>query len=186
MEALLLPPRFHTPDLSGAPTIRLARPSDLPALPEIERAAAALFRDRGLHELFSTVLTDAGDLARACAEGRLWVAVCASGAPVGFAVGSLVGDNAHLDELDVHPDQGRRGIGRALVEAVIAWARATGRPALTLTTLRDVPWNAPFYERMGFRILEAGERGAVLDEILREEVERGLPAEGRVAMRLLL
>ena len=171
----------------GAPyRIRLARASDLPALPGIERAAAALFREVGLDELFATVLTDAGDLARACAERRLWVATGRDEAPVGFALASIVGENAHLDELDVHPDHGRRGLGAALVREVLAWARASDLPAVTLTTLRDVAWNAPFYERLGFRVLGHGERGAILDEILREEVERGLPAEGRVAMRLAL
>lgn len=170
----------------AAPRVRRARPSDLPRLPEIERAAALRFREFGLAELFSTVLTDADDLARACMEGRLWVGTDDADVPVGFALGSVVGGNAHLDELDVHPEHGRRGLGRALVEAVIAWARRHGRPALTLTTLRDVPWNAPFYERLGFRIVGADERGPILDEILREEVERGLPAEGRVAMRLPL
>ena len=30
-------------------------------------------------------------------------------------------------------------------------------PAVTLTTFRDVPWNAPYYERLGFRTLAADE-----------------------------
>jgi len=164
-------------------SIRPARASDVTRLPAIERAAAALFRDFGLAHVFSTVLTSDEDLARAQQEGRLWVAAGPDDRPVGFAVASVVGENAHLDELDVDPDHGRRGLGRALVQTVLRWARARGLPAVTLTTLQNVPWNAPFYEQLGFRALAEAERGAVLDEILREEVARGLPAENRVAMR---
>jgi GNAT superfamily N-acetyltransferase len=158
----------------------------LTGLRGIERAAAVMFRDFGLAQVFATLLTSDEDLAHAQEEGRLWVAADSEDRPVGFAVASVVGDNAHLDELDVHPDHGRRGLGRALVQAVLRWGRHKGLPAITLTTLRNVPWNAPFYEQLGFRALEAGERGAVLDEILREEVARGLPAENRVAMRRAL
>jgi GNAT superfamily N-acetyltransferase len=132
------------------------------------------------------VLTSVDDLREACGEGRLWVATDANDAPVGFALASRVGANAHLDELDVHPDHGRRGLGRSLVGAVIAWARATRLPAVTLTTLRNVAWNAPFYESLGFRILARSERGPHLDELLRQEIARGLPAKDRVAMRLQL
>jgi GNAT superfamily N-acetyltransferase len=163
--------------------IRLARPSDLASLPDIERAAASLFEAYGLAGIFAEVVTAPGDLERARAAGRLWVAAGPGDRPVGFALASYVGENAHLDELDVHPDHAQRGLGRALVETVLDWARAAGLPAVTLTTLRRVPWNAPFYERLGFRVLSERERGPILDELLRDEIERGLPAEDRVAMR---
>jgi GNAT superfamily N-acetyltransferase len=166
--------------------IRRAHPAEVALLPAIERAAALLFRDFGLAEIFSDVLTSEQDLEHARADGRLWVAAGPDRCPVGFAIASRVGGNAHLDELDVHPDHGRRGLGRALVDAVICWARKERLPALTLTTLRHVPWNAPFYERLGFHVLEEAAQGPILTEILREEVERGLPAENRVAMRLAL
>jgi hypothetical protein len=34
-----------------------------------------------------------------------------------------------------------------------AWAQRHGLAALTLTTFTDVPWNMPYYERLGFRHL---------------------------------
>lgn len=164
-------------------SIRPAALEELPHLPAIERASAVLFAPYGLHERFATVVTPLRDLERGQAAGALWVAVGSDGDPVGFALAGEVGGNAHLEELDVLPAHGRRGIGRALVETVLAWARATGFKAVTLTTLRHVPWNAPFYERLGFRVLEGEELGAVLRTLLREEAARGLPAENRVAMR---
>ena len=50
----------------------------------------------------------------------------------------------------MHPDHGRRGLGRALVGAVCDWARKERFEIITLTTYRDVPWNGPLYESLGF------------------------------------
>ncbi|MFN2196266.1 MAG: GNAT family N-acetyltransferase [Anaerolineales bacterium] len=165
-------------------TIRLARTTDLPYLPDIEQAAAALFVPYGLAALFSTRLTPWEALAAGQACGTLWVAVEPHDRPVGFALAGEVGANAHLDELDVHPEHGRQGLGRRLVKTVCAWARQGGYPAVTLTTLDYVPWNAPFYARLGFKILDEHELSPELRALLQAEVEAGLPGEGRVAMQL--
>jgi GNAT superfamily N-acetyltransferase len=103
--------------------------------------------------------------------------------PVGFALARIIGDNAHLDELDVDPAHGQQGLGTALVETVCDWAEASGYCAITLTTLRHIPWNAPWYQRLGFRVLEEYEWSAALRDLLHEEIHRGLPANQRVAMR---
>ena len=69
-------------------------------------------------------------------------------------MGERLDDEAlHLEELDVLPGHGRQGIGTRLVRALCDGARGRGIAAVTLCTFRDVPWNAPFYERLGFRIL---------------------------------
>lgn len=162
--------------------IRSAVASDLPRLPGIERSAAALFEQFGLAGLFARISTPSSDLEEGLRSGRLWVATVADDELVGFALASVVGDNAHLDELDVVPPQGRRGVGTALVEAFLRWAHASGFPGATLTTLQHVPWNAPFYQRFGFRVVEPRELSPALSELLRQEIERGLPAENRVAM----
>jgi GNAT superfamily N-acetyltransferase len=162
--------------------IRSAMASDIPRLHGIERSAAALFAQFGLTEIFSRLLTSASDLEEGLRTNRLWVATVRDDEVVGFALACIVGDHAHLDELDVVPDHGRRGIGTALVEAFLRWAHNSGLPGATLTTLRHVPWNAPFYQRFGFRVLAPGELSPALSELLREEIERGLPAENRVAM----
>ena len=44
------------------------------------------------------------------------------------------------------PAQGRRGVGHALVDEVLAWSAARGLPSVTLITFRDVPWNGPTRE----------------------------------------
>ena len=53
---------------------------------------------------------------------------------------------------------------------------------MTLTTFRDVPFNAPFYARVGF--VEAHD--ARLKALLENEVARGVAIAPRVAMELLV
>jgi GNAT superfamily N-acetyltransferase len=163
--------------------IRPARSDDLAWLTDIERQANTLFESFTLDVVLSEVLTPIEVLREGLKANRLWVAADKADRPVGFALAGVVGDNAHLDELDVHPAHGQRGIGTALVEAVCAWAKAAGYHAITLTTLRQIPWNAPWYQRLGFRVLEENELSAALRDLLREEIQRGLPVDQRVAMR---
>lgn len=62
-------------------------------------------------------------------------------------------------------------------------AACDGVPALTLTTFTDVPWNAPYYLRCGFRVLDDEEIGPGLREIRRRERAHGLDRWPRVCMR---
>lgn len=163
--------------------IRLARDEDLSALPAIERAANTLFAAYGLAEQLSDILTPIEALHEGLKINRLWVAADENDQPVGFALASIVGDNAHLDELDVQPAHGRRGLGTALVRAVCDWATTSGYRTITLTTLRRIPWNAPWYQRLGFRVIEENELSEALHNLLQAEIRRGLPADQRVAMR---
>jgi hypothetical protein len=42
----------------------------------------------------------------------------------------------------------------------------------TLTTFEHVPWNAPYYRRRGFRVLDDGELSADGQGCMRRDVER--------------
>ena len=157
--------------------IRFALEAELPALPEIERAADALFPAGRVPEPATTVSERA--LARALRGGVVLVAEHGE-RPVGFAACDVVEGALHLFALAVHPASGRRGIGRRLVERVIEEAARRGLRGVTLTTFDDLPWNAPFYAKLGFRLLAEGERGAALDAVLASEAAAGLHT--RVAM----
>jgi GNAT superfamily N-acetyltransferase len=163
--------------------IEPAREGDLAALPRIEIAANALFAGRAVSGVVANDATGIDELGRAHAAGLLWVARAPAGQPVGFALCELVDGAVHLEEMDVDPAYGRRGVGRALLDAVIAWAECAGHPAVTLTTFRDIPWNAPFYARAGFRALRAGELGPGLAALVDEEAARGLDPSQRIVMR---
>src|SRR5581483_4675821 len=103
---------------------------------------------------------------------------------VGFALAMVVDGQAHLREIDVLPSHGRSGIGTQLVAAVVAWAAASGLGAVTLTTFTHIPWNAPWYRRLGFSPTD--EVGPELRQIMAEEREAGLDMRLRTAMRLTL
>lgn len=110
------------------------------------------------------------------------MAVTPTGEPVGFALVHRLATVAHLHELDVHPAHARRGLGRRLIDAVATWAKEEGLRAITLTTFRDIPWNAPYYARIGFRPLSADELSVELRVISAAEAAAGLPVNERVCM----
>ncbi|MGH0035774.1 MAG: GNAT family N-acetyltransferase [Myxococcota bacterium] len=172
--------------MSRGPAYRIAtaRPEDIARLPAIERAAAALFPEADLAAAHREVTTPLEELDAARVEGRLWVALDPAGEAVGFALAQRLDGAGHLAELDVHPDHGRRGLGRRLLGAVVDWCRAGHLPACTLTTFRHLDWNAPFYASAGFRILTPGELTPGLARHLEAEAREGLDPARRVAMRL--
>jgi len=164
--------------------VRLARPDEADALPPIERSAGNLFLGApGLAWVADHTLTPASFYGPLIEAGTVWVAVGPEGGAVGFLAAEAVDCDLHVWELAVHSEAQRRGLGRRLMRTVLDHARAQGLEALTLTTFRDVDWNAPFYAALGFRVLEDRELGVWLAEILRGEAARGLPAERRCAMR---
>lgn len=168
---------------SGGYRIERARPDDVGCIADIEIRAAAIFSESDLPVRLAASATPVEELVEAQREGRLFVARLSTGRVVGFALLRRIDEVGHLEEVDVDPSHGRRGIGRALVEAAIEAVRDKGDPSITLTTYRDVPWNGPFYASMGFEIEEADAVTPGLREILEEEAERGLDGSRRVAMR---
>ena len=163
-------------------TITTARLKDLPLLPSIEIAAAVLLVGHAPESVL-TETTSQIDLAEAQRHGRLWVALM-DDRPVGFAHVEIIEPGvAHLEEIDVHPEHGRRGLGSALVAAICQWAVASGYRSVTLTTFRDLPFNMPFYEQLGFEVIPADELSAALLSVLDNEARRGLDPSRRVVMR---
>jgi GNAT superfamily N-acetyltransferase len=159
-----------------------ARSHDLPLLPEIELAAARMLTGHAPAGVLAETTTQFA-LREARRHGRLWVAL-ADQVPVGFAhVVVHEPGVAHLEELDVHPEHGRRGLGRWLVTTVCTWAMSRGFSAVTLTTFRDVPWNMPFYERLGFTVVPSDEISPALRSVVIDECNRGLDPRRRVVMR---
>ena len=157
-----------------------ARPGDISEIPMIELAAAQLLAGHAPESVL-TETTSTLALQEAVQRGHLWVALKEE-APVGFAHVDIDGRTAHLTEVDVLPDHGRRGLGTRLVETVCHWAASAGYDSVTLTTFRDVPWNMPFYARLGFRVVPDAELSAGLRAIVDDETRRGLDPSRRVAM----
>lgn len=163
--------------------IRFARPEDAVLLPAIERSAAAVFRGvPGLAWIADDAVMAEAEHRRLIAQGAVWVAhgaehVC------GFLCAERFDDELHVWELAVDADHQRKGLGLRLVQAACSHAASAGVSAVTLTTFRDLAWNAPWYARMGFREVIAAS-GSRLHAVLQQEARHGLPAQRRVAMRL--
>jgi len=167
----------------GPVLIRPARPSDLPALPGIEAAGGVAFAGIGMPEIADDLDPTVEELEPYQQAGRAWVALASGDQPVAYLIADEVDGCCHIEQVTVHPDYGRRGVGRKLIEEAAGWAAAHGLPALTLTTFTEVPWNAPYYLRCGFRVLADTEITPELRAIRTAEAARGLDAWPRVCMR---
>ncbi|HZH04345.1 MAG TPA: GNAT family N-acetyltransferase, partial [Myxococcaceae bacterium] len=161
----------------------VARPEDLPLLQALERAAGASFRSLGMHKIADDEPPTVGALAAFQRDGRAWVAVDLEDLPIAYLLAEPVDENAHIEQVSVHPKWARKGLGRALIDQAAAWAARQGLRALTLTTFAEVPWNAPYYERLGFQRLSEAEMTGGLRELRTGEAARGLDAWPRVTMR---
>jgi len=164
--------------------IREARFDELAALQGIEAAAGRRFAEIGMREVADDEPLSEESLRDYVSNGRAWVAVDEMDQPVGYLVADSLDGNAHIEQVSVHPDHGRQGIGRSLIDHLAAWAKEQGMSAVTLTTFADVPWNAPYYERRGFRSLSQKELTPGLCDRQKGEATRGLDRWPRVCMRL--
>ncbi|MEU9962258.1 GNAT family N-acetyltransferase [Streptomyces sp. NPDC050982] len=189
--------------------IRPATPADLPLLQDIERAAGEPFRTLGMTEIADDEPPALELLERFREAGHAWVAegdeTESDGAegdgaegdgaegdgaegdgdtarPVAYLIGEPVDGAFHIEQVSVHPDAGHRGVGRTLIAYAAERARDQGLTGLTLTTFAEVPWNAPYYERIGFRTLTEPELTPGLRKIRATEAEHGLDRWPRVCM----
>jgi GNAT superfamily N-acetyltransferase len=161
-------------------SIRLATARDLPLLPAIERAAAAQFRATDYPQLADAPLASE-HIDVVC--DRVWIAEV-NQAPVGFVIARMHDDAVHIQEIDVHPTCARQGIGGALIRTVSQWASEQRVPCITLTTFDNVPWNAPYYARLGFVLMPPNSWSDALLAVRRAEAQSGLDMKHRVCMRL--
>ncbi|EMD29728.1 GNAT family N-acetyltransferase [Amycolatopsis azurea] len=164
--------------------IRLAVPEDLPALQDIERAAGEPFHALGMAAIADDDPPSIEDLTNFRDAGRAWVYDPGDG-PVAYLLAEVVDGHGHIEQVSVHPEYARRGLGRRLIEHAAEWAAREGLAGLTLTTYADVPWNAPYYARLGFEILDEETLTEGLRAVRAHEIARGLDAWPRVTMRLI-
>ena len=183
-------------------------PADFRAVQDLERAAGELFRQAGMDSIADDDPFSDAELAATVAEGWAWVltvpdggaapvpgavdaggdtdavgeAVAVAGVVAGYAVGEVVDGAAHLEQLSVHPGHARQGLGARLLEHFRAVARERGMGRTTLTTFREIPWNAAYYARLGFTVLPEAEWGPELRAKVAEEAAHGLDRWPRVVM----
>ncbi len=154
--------------------VRPLRGADLKHVASIEASGGQQYQDLFGAELHPCLLAppDSG-WDRDAKNGVMLVAADGLHPPVGFAHLLEIDDHAHLEQLSVRPEAQRQGIGTALVHAAMREAWHLGHRNLSLCTYREVPFNGPFYSRLGFeevvdllpyqRLLREHERAIGLD-----------------------
>jgi GNAT superfamily N-acetyltransferase len=163
--------------------IRRARETELERLRDIERGAGQAFAEIGMGEIAADEPLSVVELQEFAVAGRAWVATDGVGVPIAYLLSAVVDGAAHVEQVSVSPAARGRSIGAALIDHLSASAARAGRRWVTLTTFRDVPWNAPYYERLGFTTVCSGEQGPELAALMEVEASR-IPGDSpRVAMR---
>lgn len=168
-------------------SLRLAQWRDIPQLIAVERSAAQLFRQQAeLKHLAEGEVMSPQQHADFIERQREWVMVNPSGQIAGFIAVLPLPCSWHIAELSVAANWQRQGVGKRLIEEVAGLALRHGMQRLTLTTFIQVAWNAPYYQRLGFRTIPSARLDGYLQHLLAQEVEQGFAADSRCAMEFTL
>ncbi len=156
--------------------------ADSPRLIEIERAAGEQFREVGMDFVADDDPGTVPELDAYVRAGRSWVAVDDDDRPMAYLIADELDGDLHIEQVSVDPAYARRRLGADLIERAAEYARRHRFPALTLTTYADVPWNGPYYARLGFRVMALEELTPGLVAVRAAEARRGLDRWPRVCM----
>lgn len=163
--------------------LRTTDVAELDALVQLDDAACVLYERAGMHFSFPSdhpfVQDEWTRWRRALGQGLGRAVVTSAGKLAAFAIFGEVDDEPYLDQLSVHPDHQRRGLGSFLIAECIRWA--AGRD-LWLTTYAHLPWNGPYYSRWGFSPVPEEQCGPQMRAVLRSQRAALPEPEKRIAM----
>jgi GNAT superfamily N-acetyltransferase len=161
--------------------IRNAVPPDFDKLPFVEVAAAQAFKAIGLQAVAHMPPTPPEDYHQLPASAFVLVAETDEQI-IGFCVVTELCGEAHLKEISVAHDFAGKGVGKRLLLQALTQAQTRDYTAMTLTTFKDVPFNAPFYKNLGFAEFQPDNRWPQLQTILAQEAQSLLGQYERIAM----
>jgi len=157
---------------------------DARAFQEIERAAAQAFVGRaeiGVSDIDFDEVTPLERLEAMAGEGLLWAGLHRE-TPVAYLGAEWTGKDLYIAEVDVHPDHEGKQLGAALIETAVAHGFANSAARITLSTFTEIPWNRPYYERLGFRVLPEREWNAFMRNSMARQEQGGLDISKRCIM----
>lgn len=161
--------------------IRTATVADAAKVIAVILDAGSMFRDAQMAQVSDNPPPTMEDMEALIRTGSAWVAEH-DGRVVGCILVRLLDGSAHIEQVSTARTHQRRGLGRRLVQRAEDWARAQGHDTITLTTFTDVAWNAPYYARLGYRVLAANDIGQDLAGVRAKEAADGLDEWARCAM----
>jgi len=128
--------------------LRRATPDDVAALTAVLDAAYAPFQVLGLPPVTEGI----GDDIR---DHNVWVAEIAGEVFGGIVL--VLGNQAHIANLAVHPAAGGNGVGKALIEKASEASAAAGHRVIRLATHAEMTTTQAFYRKLGWS--ETGREG---------------------------
>ncbi|GAB3190016.1 GNAT family N-acetyltransferase [Nesterenkonia suensis] len=161
--------------------IRLATLMDHVAVVHVEQQAGQLFLGTPMEEIAADEAVSV-DQFRTHVDGETAWVHQRGGVVVGYLLADRLDDAGHIEQVSVDPACAGRRIGAGLLDAATRWAAGQGLAMLTLTTFSEVPWNAPYYRRLGFRELGPECWGEQLAARVRAEADQGLACWPRIVM----
>jgi ribosomal protein S18 acetylase RimI-like enzyme len=171
--------------MSSAVQIRPGNEADIPQIQDVEVAAGQLFLTVDMPDIAADPPPSQRLLRSAIAQSSLLVAVIED-AVVGYGVSSQVDGHLHLEQVSIRPEVSRQGIGAMIFDALEKQGASLGLTECTLFTFEDVAWNAPYYERLGYRRVPQAEVGGGLARIFALERHADGDGRNRIAMRKAL
>jgi len=164
--------------------IRLAKEADIPHLKAVEESAAKAFIGSSVGPVVDrTVKPEL--LQKIVAMRTLWVAVEDDDKPIGFAACYALDGFFYLHEISVAQGHQGKGIGRRLMHAIEEAAYNGGYPYIGLVTFRDIRWNGPFYQSLGYREVPP-DRFSGLHNKFKDDIRAGMDGNLRCVMIKLL
>lgn len=163
--------------------VRLSEIEDLKFLPEIEKRSGRLFREIGMDAVADDDPPSDEEFLSFHDSGLLWVIAEKSAQPAGFLAAKILDGCAYLHQISVDPEFQGGGLGRRLIEEFCTWAKGRGYPLVTLSTFRNVPWNGPYYARLGFKEAASKDLGPQHHLVQQHEQEDGLDVTQRCFMK---
>ncbi len=164
--------------------VRLATNADCKLLPDIETSAGQSFADIGMHDVAGGSAPPPEAWEPYCESATLFVAVDKTDRPFAFLASGAHGDILFIYELAVEYGRQRQGAGRALIAAAEVKAKALGLSAVYLTTFCDVPFNGPYYARLGYAVVDDADLPGSLRPVMDAERRRfPEPDRARCAMK---
>jgi ribosomal protein S18 acetylase RimI-like enzyme len=163
-------------------TYRIERgaPSHAERLREIERASSIHFREIGMADVADHEPTPASILEDSARDGLLYVALTAD-TVAGFLIWSAVDDEAYIEEVAVDPAHAGHRLAARMIDRLAQDIRGR-HPAITLATFRDVPWNGPYYAKLGFEEFPHDQVGPDHAKAWQEQSDIGLDMSKRLFM----
>jgi amino-acid N-acetyltransferase len=155
--------------------------AQLAAVVELEKATTAMYYDAGFDgaEVPTRSMVEIAGLTRnhnvRVAEADYVVAGYAAWRDEEPGVG-------YIEDISVHPDFQRVGVGTKLFEAMRDEARDAGIPQLVVRVWTKAPWAMAFYKKLGFVLIDDGAPAPVAKWKEQRSSGRPLTRPGEIAM----